>query len=515
MLITLIRPPTISSKHQANQGATPPMGIAYLASTLEKEGFSSIQAIDSIVEGPDVYEQVPPHTDIFKYGLSNENTIKRIDKDTKLIGVSCMFSMDWPITRDLINEIREHFPTVPIIAGGEHITACTEYVLNECPAIDICVLGEGEDTFLELVTRLSTGVSLENSGDALEKIAGIAFRKNGEPHLNPRRERKRGIDSIPWPSWHLLPMKKYLENNLTYGLGDNASMPLLASRGCPYVCAFCSSPVMWTTRWESRPPKDLLEEMLFYIEKYNTTNFDFYDLTPILKKSWLKEFCMLIIEHNLKITWQISIGTRSEPFDDEVFQLMKQSGCEYLTFAPESGSDEIIKAIKKKISKKKILGTIKKALEHKLHVRAFLIFGFPPETIKTCFETTLFTLKLSSMGIHEITFFNFTPYPGSEFFRELEKKGVITLNDKYLNDLSMLGDPTRVVSFAYKLSSLTLKTITYCNVALFFVLGFLMKPSRLLSLARSFFFHEHSFRYEKSIEKLLKSRKTLSKLLLD
>ena len=192
---------------------------------------------------------------------------------------------------------------------------------------------------------------------------------------------------------------------------------------------------------------------------------------------------------------------------------MKQSGCEYLTFAPESGSDEIIKAIKKKISKKKILGTIKKALEHKLHVRAFLIFGFPPETIKTCFETTLFTLKLSSMGIHEITFFNFTPYPGSEFFRELEKKGMITLNDKYLNDLSMLGDPTRVVSFAYKLSSLTLKIITYCNVVLFFVLGFLMKPGRLLSLARSFFFHEHSFRYEKSIAKLLESRKTLSKLL--
>ena len=107
MLITLIRPPTISSKHQANQGATPPMGIAYLASTLEKEGFSSIKIIDTIVEGADVFEEVPPHLNIFKYGLSNENTIKRIDKDTKLIGVSCMFSSDWPITRELINNIRE------------------------------------------------------------------------------------------------------------------------------------------------------------------------------------------------------------------------------------------------------------------------------------------------------------------------------------------------------------------------------------------------------------------------
>lgn len=270
MLITLIRPPTISSKHQANQGATPPMGIAYLASTLEKEGFSTIQLIDTIVEGGDTYERVPPHTDIFKYGLNNGDTIKRIDKDTELIGVSCMFSMDWPITRDLINDIREQFPTVPIVAGGEHITACIEYVLKECSAIDVCVLGEGEDTFLELITHLETdGVSLENSCDALEKIDGIAFLKNGEPHLNPRRARKRGIDSIPWPAWHLLPMEKYQEQGLTYGLGENVPMPLLATRGCPYICSFCSSPVMWTTRWESRPPKDLLEEMLFYIEKYS------------------------------------------------------------------------------------------------------------------------------------------------------------------------------------------------------------------------------------------------------
>ena len=209
MLITLIRPPTISSKHQANQGATPPMGIAYLASVLEKEGFSSIQIIDSIVEGADVFEEVPPHEDIFKYGLSNKDTIKRIDKGAELIGVSCMFSMDWPITRDLINEIREHFPTTPIIAGGEHITACPEYILNDCPAIDICVLGEGEDTFLELVMHLSSGLLLANSGDSLENIEGLAFRKNGEPHLNPRRARKIGIESIPWPAWHLLPMEKY------------------------------------------------------------------------------------------------------------------------------------------------------------------------------------------------------------------------------------------------------------------------------------------------------------------
>ena len=96
---------------------------------------------------------------------------------------------------------------------------------------------------------------------------------------------------------------------------------------------------------------------------------------------------------------------------------------------------------------------------------------------------------------------------------ELEKKGVITLNDQYLNDLSMLGDPTRVRSYAYKISDLTLKIITYANVILFFVLGFIVKPGRLTSLFRSLFFQEHTFRYEKSISKLLKSRKTLSKLL--
>ena len=98
-------------------------------------------------------------------------------------------------------------------------------------------------------------------------------------------------------------------------------MPVMASRGCPYQCTFCSNPAMWTTRWIPRDPDLLLDEMQFYQKNYGAENFDFYDLTAIVKKSWIIDFCNKIEEREMKFTWQLPSGTRTEAIDGEVARL--------------------------------------------------------------------------------------------------------------------------------------------------------------------------------------------------
>src|SRR6476620_3967712 len=124
-------------------------------------------------------------------------------------------------------------------------------------------------------------------------------------------------------------------------------MPMIATRGCPYQCTFCSNPEMWTTRWYAREPGKVLDEIQLYMDKYAATNFDFYDLTAIVKRSWIIQFTNEILTRKMKFTWQLPSGTRSEAIDDEVSRLLYASVCWNMSSAPESGSPEVLKRIKK------------------------------------------------------------------------------------------------------------------------------------------------------------------------
>src|SRR5262249_18634088 len=162
---------------------------------------------------------------------------------------------------------------------------------------------------------------------------------DGTVHKNPRRDRIRGLDEIPWPAWQLFDVKAYDDNKLVTGIHYGLTVPILATRGCPYQCTYCSSPNMWTTRWYARDAKDVASEIEHYHRVYGAKNFPFQDLTAILKREWVVEFTKEILAKKLDITWQLPAGTRSEIVDDEVAQLLKASGCRSVNFAPESGSE--------------------------------------------------------------------------------------------------------------------------------------------------------------------------------
>ena len=162
-----------------------------------------------------------------------------------------MFSQDWPEIRRLIQMVRRRFPGVPIVAGGEHITATAGFTLDSTPEVDVCVIGEGEETIVELAAAVQHGTPFDAIPGLVlraDKAARPAWRSTRKTTRSTgSRTRIRNLDEIPWPAWDLVPLANYLDNGLGYGVDRGRSMPMIATRGCPYQCTFCSNPEMWTT----------------------------------------------------------------------------------------------------------------------------------------------------------------------------------------------------------------------------------------------------------------------------
>ena len=191
-----------------------------------------------------------------------------------------------------MNKIGEKFKDKYFIAGGEHFTAVPEICLEQCRDLDAIALGEGEETIVEIANAI-------DSNSSWLKIPGLVVRDNDKFVKTEKRKRIIKLDEIPKPAWDLVPINKYLDLKLSIGVDRGRTMPMLASRGCPFQCTFCSSPTMWGTTWIARDVKLLCDEIEEYIRKYSIDAVDFYDLTAIVKKSWIIEFCNEIISRNL------------------------------------------------------------------------------------------------------------------------------------------------------------------------------------------------------------------------
>ena len=117
------------------------------------------------------------------------------------------------------------------------------------------------------------------------------------------------------------------------------TMPILGTRGCPYQCTFCSNPMMWTTRYTMRNPVKVVDEMEWLVKQFKINSVDFMDLTAIVKKNWILDFCRELSIRKLNVTWNLPTGTRSEALDDETLKAIFEAGCTFLSYAPESGSE--------------------------------------------------------------------------------------------------------------------------------------------------------------------------------
>ena len=482
-LTTFIRGPIISTPTALNNEATPSLAFAYLSSYIANEGFP-YEIIDSVAEGLNSVSALVDFPGFQIQGLTIDEVIRRIPEHTDIIAVSAMFSGDWPVMRMMIHEIRKKFSSVLIIAGGEHISALSEYCLRDCPDLDLSVRGEGEQPLLEILTRFENKQSYSD-------VVGVDFiDESGAFVASEALPRIRDIDSIPWPIWQEGYLEKFWTAGKSYGVQTARDMPIMASRGCPYRCTFCSNSTMWTTRYILRDISDLIAEIKHHQEQRSITSLQFYDLTAIMKKRWIVEFCEKLIDENIDLKWSLPSGTRSEALDKETLKLLQKTGCNYLVYAPESGSRDTLRSIKKQIDLDKLTTSAVTAAKLGIVVRTNLIIGFPHEQRKHIWQTIFYGLKLAAKGIDEASIYIFSPYPGTEIFRNLVETGELKVNDEYFMSLTSLnGDYFKLnpISVNNNVTASELALYRLIFMLLNYMVGYISHPKRILRTLRNIF----------------------------
>jgi len=483
-LVTLVRAPIVSTTRALNNEATPCIAFAYLAAFLQSHGYRT-HVVDGIAEALNRVWPLEAFPGYQCHGLTIDEVVARIPAKTRVIGFSTMFSGEWPVVRSVIRAARRRFPQALIVAGGEHITALTRYSMNDCPEIDVSVCGEGERALVEICEAY-------REGRDFSMVAGAAYRGADGAVVYVAGERIREVSRLPWPIWPEGYLEQFWAAGKSYGVQTARDMPIMASRGCPYRCTFCSNPRMWTTRYILRDIDDLIGEIKSYVSRYDVTALQFYDLTAITKKRWTLEFCQRLIDEGLDyLRWSLPSGTRSEALDGETLAMLKRTNCNYLVYAPESGSPETLTKIKKQIDLQSLTDSVLEAKRQGIIIRTNLIIGFPHETRRNVFETIRYGLYLARKGVDEVTINIFSPYPGTEIFTDLVAQGKVTLSDDYFLALTSLNSDYTVfnpLTCNEHLGSRELAVYRICFMLANYAIGYVLFPSRIWRTIRNVFF---------------------------
>jgi len=422
----------------------PPLGLAYLAAVLVRAGFK-VGITDYSVE---------------KY--SDQDIIKIIKKDKpQIVGISAA-TPTFISASKIAQIIRDNFHQIVLVIGGAHISAMAYRGMAES-CFDIGLIGEGEETFLELAK------SVQEKGLAgLEVINGIIFRRGKEFVLNPGREFIKELDALPYPARHLLaPLNRYKPTPASY-----KKLPLgiiMTSRGCPNQCTFCDRSVFGNL-YRQRSAENVLGEIEEVIYKYGAREIRFFDDCFTLDKERTYAICQGIRKFKIPWTCLTTVTSINKGFLKE----MKSSGCWQVLYGLESADPQILESLKKGNTLEQNIKAVKLAKEAGLSVRADFIVGTPGETKESLEKTLKFAIDMDLDYAH---FNKFVPYPGTSLYKRLTESGYnfnFSEGASITDHLRPLYFPPGVIREDY------LKFINYAHKRFYLRPGYLFR--RLLSL---------------------------------
>ncbi|MFN8016887.1 MAG: radical SAM protein [Acidimicrobiales bacterium] len=478
--VALVRPPVdILVKSMSMLGPMPPIGLAYVAAALREVGHD-VQVIDAAGVALDQLDEYESCVGTMRrIGLSVPEIVAEIRPGTQVIGITHLFMHEWPVVREIAEAAKARFPEAVVVVGGENATNFWPWMFEQTDAIDAVVRGEGERSACELAGRVALGLPYADiEGVVVPEGAPAVAADAGLP------TRIRQLGEIPRPAWDLFPMDRYLAQRSFLGVDRGPSMPMMASRGCPYKCTFCSAPNMWTTRYNVREPEDIADEIASYVEQYGITNVDFVDLTAVTKRQWTLRLCDALEARDLDITWQLPIGTRSEGIDDVVLERLKASGCTNITFAPESGSPRMLEIFDKRLDLDHILADIRHAHRLGMVVHVNTIIGHPDERWHDRWLNLKFLVQAAVAGADTGSAIMFHPYPGSKDFDRLLAEGKVVVDETLYYDGLARGAPAHH-SWNDGISSRNLYLCQVVMMLAFFALSNLLHPRRLVHLVQA------------------------------
>ena len=366
----------------------PPTDLMYLAAVAEHEGLEA-----KIAD--------------YSQGGSFEEDLRNFNPDYLVVNVATpTFKSDL----SAMTVAKEICPNIITIAKGAAFLTVAFEVMYFQKDLDLILFGEPEDTLKEILQE-----------KPYPEILGLYYRDDLRAKFTGSRPFIEDLDRLPFPARHLV------DNNI-YRRPDNNQVQatIKVSRGCPFHCFFCLATPVSGAKVRKRSPENILQEIKECVEKYGITNFLFWSDIFNIDKEWVMELCQKIIDSGLKITW--SANTRADTADEEMAQKMYEAGCRLVSIGVESGSQEMLDKIGKKITLDDVRLTVKIFKKAGIKIYNYFVIGLPWEDEDTVEDTIDFAIELDS---DFISFYTATPLPGTRFYEYAKENKLINSDTSF------------------------------------------------------------------------------------
>jgi radical SAM superfamily enzyme YgiQ (UPF0313 family) len=394
-----------------------PLAFGYLAGTIKKETDWGVMAYNADFNPANEFQRLG-----FLVGEGFESYLRNVDDLSgpvwqevratiaayrpAVVGITS-FSLSFKSARKVAQIAKEVDKDIVVIVGGPHASVAARDALG-CRDMDIAVRGEGEVTIVELLAALERG-------GGLEQVKGITFRKGGEIVENPARELIEDLDALCFPNESAPGVLKDYEQYPPFAFAN-----IFAVRGCPFDCYFCSSRKIWTRRTRFRSVGNVIQEIKL-LQKRGVRRVRFDDDMFGVNKKHIRELCEALRQECPGLQWECEIHLSL--VDDETVAQMKSAGCRLIQIGIESGSNEILKVMRKRYTIEQALAACRLIRKHGVKLEAFFMLGFPYDTEKTILETYE---AIKKSQVDKVGYNVFTPFPGTEAYQYCKDSGLIT-----------------------------------------------------------------------------------------
>lgn len=366
----------------------PPTDLMYLAAVAEREGLEA-----KIAD--------------YSQGGNFEEDLQNFKPDYLVVNVATpTFKSDL----SAMTVAKEICPNIITIAKGAAFLTVAFEVMYFQKDLDLILFGEPEDTLKEIL-----------QGKPYSEILGLYYRDDLRAKFTGSRPFIEDLDRLPFPARHLV------DNNI-YRRPDNNQVQatIKVSRGCPFHCFFCLATPVSGAKVRKRSPENIVEEIKECVNKYGIKNFLFWSDIFNIDKEWVMELCQKIIDSGLDITW--SANTRADTADEEMAQKMYEAGCRLVSIGVESGSQEMLDKIGKKITLDDVRLTVKIFKKAGIKIYNYFVIGLPWEDEETVEDTIDFAIELDS---DFISFYTATPLPGTRFYEYAKENKLINSDTSF------------------------------------------------------------------------------------
>jgi anaerobic magnesium-protoporphyrin IX monomethyl ester cyclase len=381
--VLLINPPQTHYKGSIAFDLHLPLGLMYVAAMVRN--ICHVEIFDCLA-----FEFETRKDSAIIYGAPPEEIQKVIEeKNPDVVGISVHATAQYKDAELVAKIAKEVNPKIITVFGGPDPSVRFETIL-ENQYCDYCIVGDGEETFYEFISNFS-------SPSSLEKIKGLAYKRNGIVHYEPRFF-GTNLDALPFPAFDLVDLNRYFKSKRFYRDRSKIwknSTSVITSRGCPNRCVFCSVRLHMGQKYRAHSPEYVIKLLRLCIEKYGISNFHFEDDNLACDKQRFEKILDLIIEDNLQIKWDAPNGVRIDSLNYNILKKMKQCGCTHLAFAIESGNQRVLdEVIHKELNLEYAIEIVKFCKELRISAHAFYVIGFPGETTDEINDTINLAIML-------------------------------------------------------------------------------------------------------------------------